>query len=73
MKKMIILSNKKIYNFFKEHIGEPLSNPFISYLDIKTKYPIGIKDLRHQLDQITPEKFNFFKNTELILIKLDCF
>ena len=27
---------------------------------MKTKYPIEILDLRHQLDQITPKKFQLF-------------
>ena len=30
--------------FFKEHVGEELMTPFISYPDMKTKYPIEIKD-----------------------------
>ena len=47
--------------FFKEYFGEPLLNPLISYPDMKTKYSIGIKYLRHQLDQITPKKFQLFQ------------
>ena len=31
-------------------------NPFISYADLKTKYPIRIKDLRHQPDHETFKK-----------------
>ena len=27
---------------------------------MKTKYPIEIKDLRHQADHITPKKIQFF-------------
>ena len=42
--------------FFKEYIGEELMTPFISYSDVKTKYPIKIIDLRHQPDHITPKK-----------------
>ena len=38
---------KDLKLFFKDIIGEPLLNPFISYSDMKTKYPI--EDLRHQL------------------------
>ena len=30
--------------------------PFISYPNMKTKYPIEIGDLRHQTDHITPKK-----------------
>ena len=29
--------------------------PFKSYPDMKTKHPIEIIDLRHQLDHITPK------------------
>ena len=36
-------------------------SPFISYPDMKTKYPIEIIDLRHQLDHITPKKIHLFK------------
>ena len=46
--------------FFKEYIGEQLMSPFRSYPDMKTKYPIGIIDLRHQVDHITPKKIQFF-------------
>ena len=38
---------KDLKLFFKEYIGEQLLSPFISYPDMKTKYPIGIIDLRH--------------------------
>ena len=46
--------------FWKEYIGEPIINPFISYTDMKTKYPIEIIDLRHQSDHITPKKIQLF-------------
>ena len=42
--------------FSKEYIGETKLNPFISYPGMKTKYPIGIIDLKHQPDHITPKK-----------------
>ena len=45
---------------FKEYIGEQLLSPFISYPDLKTKYPIEIIDLRHQADHITPKKIQLF-------------
>ena len=35
-------------------------SPFISYPDIKTKYPIEIIDLRHQSDHITPKTIQIF-------------
>ena len=36
-------------------------SPFISYPDMKTKYPIQIIDLRHQPDHITPKKIQLFQ------------
>ena len=36
-------------------------SPFISYPDMKTKYPIEIIDLRHQSDQITPKNIQLFQ------------
>ena len=47
--------------FSKEYIGEQLMNPFISYPDMKTEYPIQIIDLRHQSDHITPKKIQLFQ------------
>ena len=35
--------------------------PFISYPDMKTKYPTQIIDLRHQSDHITPKKIQLFE------------
>ena len=51
---------KDLNLFWKEHIGEPILQPLISYLDMKTKYPIEIIDLRHQPDYITPKKIQLF-------------
>ena len=51
---------KDLKLFLKEYIGEQLLSPFLSYSDMKTKYPIEIKDLRHQADQITPKKIQLF-------------
>ena len=51
---------KDLKLYFKEYIGEQLMNPFISYPDMKTKYPIEIIDLRHQTDHISPEKIQLF-------------
>ena len=47
--------------FSRENIGEPIINPFISYPDIETKYPIEIIDLRHQPDHITPKQIQLFQ------------
>ena len=52
---------KDLKLFFKENIGEELMSPFISYPDMKTKYPIEIIDLRHQTDHITPRKIQIFQ------------
>ena len=51
---------KDIKLFFKEYIGEELMSPFISYPDMKTKNPIELIDLRHQIDHITPKKIQIF-------------
>ena len=51
---------KDLKLFFKEYIGEELMSPIISYPDMETKYPIEIKDLRHQPDHITPKKIQLF-------------
>ena len=51
---------KEFKIFFKEYIGEPILSPFISYPDLKTKYPIEIKVLRHQTEHITPKKIQLF-------------
>ena len=51
---------KDLKLFWKEYIGEPIFYPFISYTDMKTKYPIEIIDLRHQSDHITPKKIQLF-------------
>ena len=51
---------KDLKLIFKEFIGEQLMSPFISYTDMKTKYPIEIIDLRHQSDHITPKKIQQF-------------
>ena len=52
--------------FHKEFVGEELKTPFISYPDIKNEYPIQVIDLRFQLDQITPEKTQFFKEYRVV-------
>ena len=36
-------------------------NPFISYTDMKNKHPIQVKDLRFQVDHITPKKIQLFE------------
>ena len=52
---------KDLKLFFREYIGEPILNPRISNPDMKTKYPIGITDLGHQPDHITPKKIQLFQ------------
>ena len=68
---------KDLNLFFKEYIGEQLMSPFISYPDMKTKYPIQIKDLGHQSDHITRKKIQLFleysvdpENAKFYLIKI---
>ena len=47
--------------FYKEYIGEELLTPFVSYTDMKNKYPIQVIDLRFQADHITPKKVQLFE------------
>ena len=47
--------------FFKEYVGEPLLTPFISYTDVKIKYPFQVIDLRYQVDHINPKKKQLFE------------
>ena len=64
---------KDLKLFFKEYLRDTLLNPFILYPHMKTKYPIGIIDLRHQLDHITPKKIQLFKAYGAKPDMLDCF
>ena len=50
--------------FYKEYNGESLLHPFISYLDMKTYYPIQVIDLRFQIDYVTPKKIRLFEEYE---------
>ena len=52
---------RDIESFFKEYVGEPLLKPFISYPDVKTKYPFQVIDLRYQVDHINPKKIQLFE------------
>ena len=47
--------------FYQEYNGESLLHPFISYLDMKTFYPIQVIDLRFQIDYITPKEIRLFQ------------
>ena len=35
--------------------------PFISYADMKDKYPIRVRDLRHPVYHVTPKKIQLFE------------
>ena len=50
--------------FYKEYNGESLLHPLISYLDMKTFYPIQVIDLGFQIDYITPKKIRLFEEYE---------
>ena len=61
--------------FYKEYVGEEILNPFISYSDMKNKYPFQVIDLRFQVDHINPKKMGLFEkyrgttnNTRLFII-----
>ena len=47
--------------FYKEYVGEELLEPYITYPDMKYRYPIQITDLRFQVDHITPKKIQLFE------------
>ena len=46
--------------FYKEYVGGELLDPFISYSDMKNKYPIQLIDLSSQVDHINPKKDHLF-------------
>ena len=52
---------KDLKLFYKEYVGEELLNPFVSYRDMKNKYPILVIDLRFQPDHRTPKKIQLFE------------
>ena len=52
--------------FYKEYNGETLLHPFISYLALKTFYPIQVIDLRFQIDFVTPKKNRLLKNMKML-------
>ena len=52
---------RDLKNFYQEYVGEQLMNPFISYTDMKNKYPIQVIDLRHPIDHISPKKIQLFE------------
>ena len=47
--------------FCKVYVGEELLTLFVSYTDMKNKYPIQVIDLRFQADHITPKKIQLFE------------
>ena len=47
--------------FYKEYLGESLLEPYITYPDMKYRYPIQITYLRHQFDHIKPKKIQLFE------------
>ena len=51
---------KDLNLFYRGYIDEPILNPLISYLDMKTKYPIEIIASRHQSDHIISKKIQLF-------------
>ena len=40
-------------------------NPFLSYTNMKDKYPLQKLYLRIQVDLITPKKLHFLTNTQI--------
>ena len=56
-----ITQYKDLKIYFREYVGEPTSNPSVSYPDMKTKHPIEITDLGHQTGHVTPKKIQLFQ------------
>ena len=52
---------KDLKLIFREYVGEELLNPFVSYPDMRNKYPIQVIDLKYQTDHITPLKIQLFE------------
>ena len=52
---------KDLKLFYKEYVGEELLNPFVSYPDLRNKYPIQVIDLGFQTDHITPKQIQLFE------------
>ena len=48
--------------FYKKYVGEELLHLFVSYTDMKTKYPIQIIDLRFHFDHIIHKKIPLFEH-----------
>ena len=44
-----------LLKFYKNYVGEPLFNPYITFEELKDLYPIHIHDLRLQDDYISPK------------------
>ena len=47
--------------FYREYVEEELINPFVTYPDMKNKYPTQVIDLSFQVDHITPKKIQLFE------------
>ena len=47
--------------FDKEYAEEELFDPFRNSVDLKSFYAFRVIDLRHQVDQISPKKIQFFE------------
>ena len=52
---------RNLKTFYQEYVGEELMSPFISYTDMKNKYPVQVINLRHQVDHISPKKIQLFE------------
>ena len=49
---------------YKEYVGEQLKSPIVTYDKIKDYYPIQRKELRFQVDHISPKKIRLFEEYE---------
>ena len=68
---MSMLINIEVLIFCEEYVGEKLLSLFISYTDMKTKYPIQVSDLIFKADHVNPKKLQLHQIIEVLLIMLD--
>ena len=57
--------------FSREYVGEPILNPFIIFIVMKTFCPIQVIDLRFQIDHVSSKIIKHLRNTEQHPVMLD--
>ena len=52
---------KDLKLFYKEYVGEEIPDTFMSFTDLKNKYPLQVIDIRFQVDHFNPKKTEKFE------------